>query len=254
MMDKQDIIEHFSMRAVSYDSISAWVKNEKILKRMIQFFPEGDKDYCILDLGAGTGAVSKYILNNYKGNVKITALDFCSSMLEEINDARIQTVEATAEKMPFSDNSFDIVISRQCLHYIENLDETLLEIKRVLRKDGIFILGQIVPFDVITASYWRKIIQIRQPLRKWYYTTEQWDEKLIKNGFRIAQRCGCTHQGSVSKWIAKYNITDQELIDKYEMLLRDADDNYKNVYSVRESNSDILYNAYWYIIQCEIEK
>ncbi len=63
LQKKENIVEHFAKRSMQYDSTSLWVTNETILEKMSLFLPEEDKRYKILDLGAGTGAVSKYILN-----------------------------------------------------------------------------------------------------------------------------------------------------------------------------------------------
>ena len=127
---EESIVEHFAKRSIKYDSISLWVKNETILENMLNFLPKDEKKYKILDLGAGTGAVSKYILNNYKKSVEITAVDNCLPMLEKINEQKIQIVESDVGRMPFLDHSFDIVISRQCLHYVENIDEAMSEVRR----------------------------------------------------------------------------------------------------------------------------
>lgn len=48
------------------------------------------------------------------------------------------------DKIPFSDCSFDSVISNQVLEHVFNPDEYLLEINRVLKKDGFFLIS--VPF------------------------------------------------------------------------------------------------------------
>ena len=46
-----------------------------------------------------------------------------------------------AEKLPFPDNTFDIVINPVSNHYIEDIDSLFKEIYRVLKPNGIFIAG-----------------------------------------------------------------------------------------------------------------
>ena len=187
---------------------------------------------------------------SYKKSIEITAVDCCLPMLEKIDEEQIKIVEADVSEMPFSNHSFDIVISRQCLHYVKKLDEVMSEVRRVMKKDGVFILGQIVPYDSITAQYWKKIVQIRQPLREWYFTAEQWNQKLMQNNFKILQSDQCVHKGSVNMWVKKYNVTDHRLIEEYKRMLLEADHYYKQAYSVRLRENDVTYNAYWHIVKC----
>lgn len=249
---KENMIEHFKERSMKYDSASLWVKNKAILNEMMRFLPVDNRKYKVLDLGAGTGAVSKFIIKNYKDDIEVTAVDCCLAMLEKIDEPQIQIVEADVADLPFPEQNFDIVISRQCLHYVTNLNRVLSEIRRVLKPDGIFILGQIVPYDSRTAQYWKEVVRIRQPLRKWYFTAEQWNEKLMQNDFKIVQTSNCVHKGSVDAWIEKYNITNQSLIDKYKKMLLEADNYYREIYSVQERGEDITYNAYWHIVKCAL--
>jgi SAM-dependent methyltransferase len=49
-------------------------------------------------------------------------------------------VSAPAEEMPFPDASFDVVSSFNSLDHVDDLDRAVLEIKRVLRPGGLFLL------------------------------------------------------------------------------------------------------------------
>ena len=49
-------------------------------------------------------------------------------------------VLGTAEKLPFLDESFDIVISRLAFHHFKNIQESFQEMVRVLRPGGKLVL------------------------------------------------------------------------------------------------------------------
>jgi predicted SAM-dependent methyltransferase len=49
-------------------------------------------------------------------------------------------VYLNVENMPFSDESFDIIMANHILEHVENLDMALKEIYRILKKDGMAIL------------------------------------------------------------------------------------------------------------------
>ena len=49
-------------------------------------------------------------------------------------------IEAPAEKIPFEENHFDVVTSFNSLDHVDDIDQTINEIKRVLGSGGIFLL------------------------------------------------------------------------------------------------------------------
>lgn len=48
-------------------------------------------------------------------------------------------VQADEDMLPFSDHAFDLVLSPLCLHLVNDLPGALLQIRRVLKPDGLFI-------------------------------------------------------------------------------------------------------------------
>ncbi|MCP3684144.1 MAG: class I SAM-dependent methyltransferase [bacterium] len=74
----------------------------------------------ILDVGCGTG------LSEILGNV--TGIDPAEKLLKK---AKIKTVKGAAEKLPFKDNSFDIVISVTAIHNFSDAEKAVKEMKRV---------------------------------------------------------------------------------------------------------------------------
>ncbi|MGB9358048.1 MAG: class I SAM-dependent methyltransferase [Acidimicrobiia bacterium] len=83
----------------------------------------------ILDLGAGTGAA-----NAVFGDREIVAVDPAPEMLA-LNDASHRLV-AVGEALPLADESFDAVFSAYVFRNLDSVDETLSEIRRVLRPGG----------------------------------------------------------------------------------------------------------------------
>lgn len=52
--------------------------------------------------------------------------------------SNIHYAVVNAEELPYEDERFDIVIANMMLYHIPNLDKALSEIRRVLKKNGIF--------------------------------------------------------------------------------------------------------------------
>ena len=87
----------------------------------------------VLDLGSGTGA-SYYDLKKYN----VVALDPDEAMLS-LNKFEKKVV-GKSENLPFDDNYFDNIFCCFVLRNVENINKTFNEVRRVLKKDGKFIL------------------------------------------------------------------------------------------------------------------
>lgn len=248
-----ELSRHFSARSTTYDLHGTWVNNNEVLSQIVRFLPSTTIDPVqIVDLGAGTGAVSMYIYQNYSLCKDLHTVDICSDMLAKITEPCIRKHIASVESLPFADHSFDVVVSRQCLHYVDDLECSASEIKRILRGGGIFILAQIVPLDTAQQKYWEDMIRLRQPLRKHFFSGKEWIKFFASHGFTLQASNTFSHIGSVKKWVKKYEITDTELIRGYERLLRQAPESFKNEYNVIENGDDITYSSYWIVAKFTI--
>jgi ubiquinone/menaquinone biosynthesis C-methylase UbiE len=96
-----------------------------------------------LEIGSGTGYFS---LNLVQLEVveRLTATDISPGMLKrlqataealDLSDA-IATVATEAERLPFEDESFDLVFGHAVLHHIPDLERAFAEFRRVLRPGG----------------------------------------------------------------------------------------------------------------------
>lgn len=89
----------------------------------------------VLEIGSGTGANFPY----YSRANKVVAVepdpDMRESCTRKAKKARIPIIltDASAEKLPFNDNSFDVVIGTLVLCTINNPTQALEEVKRVAK-------------------------------------------------------------------------------------------------------------------------
>ena len=243
-MNYKNLVDHFALRAVSF-SKNGWADNEAILQTIVN----GIGSFCpcavdILDYGAGTGLVSKFLLDKIPNINNITALDISSDMLSQIQDERIECVVSSVENTPFHNSRFDLIVSRQCLHYVHDLSKALAEAKRILKDNGIFILTQFVPLEDETKQYWKELTEIRQPLRVNYFSEEDWIDFFTINGFSLLSVERFTILNSVSGWSNQYKMVDNKKKYDYISKLLNAPNTYKRKYGVVVDGNDIIGKTY----------
>jgi ubiquinone/menaquinone biosynthesis C-methylase UbiE len=103
--------------------------NRKITKRV--------NGKLILDDGGGNGSF------NYSKHLdkKIFSIDIKERDLSRFSNVEFK--KASAVKIPYEGNKFDCVCYAGVIQYVENYNKSLEEIKRVLKKDGRFIIATV---------------------------------------------------------------------------------------------------------------
>lgn len=90
----------------------------------------------VLDVATGTGLVAAALLER---GFRVTALDQSPEMLEVARGrfgGGVELVEASAERLPFAEASFDHLTFTYLLRYVDDPGATLAELARVVRRGG----------------------------------------------------------------------------------------------------------------------
>jgi arsenite methyltransferase len=97
----------------------------------------------VLDLGSGAGTDSLVAAQMVGPEGSVTGIDMTPEMLataraaaEEMGARNVEFVESEAERLPFADSSFDIVISNGVIDLIPDKDAVFSELFRVLTRGG----------------------------------------------------------------------------------------------------------------------
>lgn len=93
-------------------------------------------DSRVLDLGCGRGGVAELIWRD----VRLAAgIDPDSRSLTEHRAKGMPVVRGAGERLPFVDDSFDLIVSVWVLEHLADPLETFIEVRRVLRPGGHFV-------------------------------------------------------------------------------------------------------------------
>jgi len=108
----------------------------------------------IVDLATGTGDLA-LALQKKLPDAEVTGVDFLPEMLELARRKGLrETILADAMKLPFPDASFDCVTIAFGLRNMENWRAALVEMSRVLKRDGRLL---VLEFSMPTVSIVRTI-------------------------------------------------------------------------------------------------
>src|SRR3989338_11472275 len=125
------------MRHIFITTIRSYIKNNEKIK--------------ILDVGCGTGyniKIMRKFGEVYGIDYSKEAIKFCK--LNKVKNVKI----ASVEKIPFKDNTFDLVTSFEVLYHqnVKDYKKAIIEFHRILNKDGLLIL-RLPAFNILYGGH-----------------------------------------------------------------------------------------------------
>lgn len=99
----------------------------------------------VLDVGCGTGMLSERLLGAFP-SCRLAGVDLSPAMVERARArlaGRAEVREADAERLPFHDGAFDLVVCNDSFHHYPDPDRAAFQMWRVLRKGGALVLGDV---------------------------------------------------------------------------------------------------------------
>jgi SAM-dependent methyltransferase len=90
---------------------------------------------CAVDLGTPTDGLQSRLASGGK----VGALIATDALVETVAGRAGLAIAADEEALPFRDGSLDLVVSALALHFVNDLPGTLVQIRRALRPDGLFV-------------------------------------------------------------------------------------------------------------------
>ena len=95
-----------------------------------------EKNQKVLELGCGRGDFLNEFVNNGLEGYGVDLLDYCKKFFPNLN---FKKVDMSNEKLPYEDNSFDIIFSKSIIEHFYYPDKIFKEAYRVLKPDGTII-------------------------------------------------------------------------------------------------------------------
>lgn len=125
------------------------------MKRLQHFF--SNKPVArVLDVGCGSGDFIKLLDTTFEGKARITGIDPGEQWLKEartrFQQEHIEFIRMSGEQLQFEDNTFDVVALSNALHHLENIEQTLNEMERVVKPGGWLLINEISNGELTPAQ------------------------------------------------------------------------------------------------------
>lgn len=142
-----------------------------------QNMQKDNSNYFLLDVGCGAGIVAKVLAE--KG-FKVHGVDFSSEAIKAAKKQNLGIIfdRSSIYKLPFSNETFDIIICLGVFQTVANQEKALAEMARILKKGGVLIIRTLNSLSL----YYLKA-QKNNPSYN-FYNPFVFKEQIEKTGFK----------------------------------------------------------------------
>lgn len=145
-----------------------------------------------LDVGSASGYMISRVAKRYP-DVRFYAIDAYAEAIEFAKKQypHISFIKAEAEKLPFKNNQFDLILYYETIEHVRDPKKSMLEIKRVLKKSGKLILamdsGSFI-FRVVWFFWEKTYGRIWQKAHLNPYHHSDLEDLVMKSGFKVIKK------------------------------------------------------------------
>jgi len=143
-----------------------------------------DADAAVLDLGAGTGKLTRVLATRYRDVTAVEPLAKMRAVLQRMVPG-VTALPGSAERIPLDDGSVDGVFAAQAFHWFDQR-VALPEIARVLRPGGVFAIvwnqgDEDLP-DPRPAEFVREVKVLHDAAMRRWEDEPEWEDVLRNCG------------------------------------------------------------------------
>lgn len=208
---QQVVTEQFGPRAEAYIASTVHATGEDL--QQLAGLVRGQKQARVLDLGCGGGHVSFAVAPEV---AEVVAYDLSSEMLTAVTRSAVdrgldnlRTECGAAEKLPFADASFGVVMTRFSAHHWRDLDAALAEARRVIRPCGFAAFVDVVtPGEPLFDTFLQSIEMLRDPSHVRNYSIAEWQAALGRAGFAPGEVTRRRLRLDFATWVARMQTSE----------------------------------------------
>lgn len=163
-----------------------WVeKNEATLRRYLELLPSTlEKSVSLLDVGCGSGRFVKVLKK--EGYITTFGVDIALPALSVGKKEKLDLLLASMEKgLPFQSETFDAVFFLDVIEHLQRPYEALLELQRVIKKDGLLLITTPNAGSVLRKLQGKHWYALKDTTHLYYFNMFGLLYLLSKSGFTI---------------------------------------------------------------------
>ena len=163
----------------NYEQYEEWFENNKYaylseLKAVKHFIPEDKRG---IEIGIGSGKFAVPL------GIKI-GVDPSKAMAKLARERGLKVYIGVGEKLPFESSSFDFALMVTAICFLDDVEKSFSEVKRILKPGGSFIIGFVDKQSALGKQYLRyKNENVFYKIAE-FFSTKQVIEILKNTGFK----------------------------------------------------------------------
>lgn len=169
-MTRDRDVQAFDQRSSDYETGYLGRMHADIVSRAadlaLAYSPSPDR---VLDVGCGTGMLLRELAARLPGATALTGVDAAAGMIElasgKASDERLSFVQGNAERLPFPNEAFDLVIITTSFDHWADQRAGLAECHRVLVPRGLLVLADLCSTWLVPTLIGSRRDRARTPLR-----------------------------------------------------------------------------------------
>lgn len=238
----------FMLQAENFENIEMNFSNQEYLGYSVKSIVPSQKDN-VLEVAAGTCVFGRTIASFVNSVVCVDAtpamLKIGMETAEKASIPNIQFLNGFAEKLPFKDCSFDIVMTRMSFHHFTEIERPFAEMHRVLKKGGKLVIIDMEAAEQKLRKTADKIETLRDSAHEKNRSREEFLSLYRRYGYQILKQESTPIPVSLQAWMNLTKTSEKVQTQIRNLMQNDIWKGIKTGFAPYLKNNEIYFNQRW---------